>query len=290
MIDWLKTLQAVQRHSTFAQAGARLGLTQAGVSMQIHKLEAALGYQLMDRSRRKAQINDAGLRVLAQAQRIDALLAQLMKGVSDEDLTGHLRFGSITSSLLFDVPQACQALRRSLPQVDLHITPGVSPELLTAVEDGRLDAAIIVQPAHTLADGLEWVPMRRERFVLIAPQRLKNKPIKQLLTDSDFIRYERLSHGGNLVDRYLKRLRLKVRDVVELDSIEAIAIMVSQGSGVAIVPDTPCIAQLKLPLAVLDLGEQALYRHIGLVSQSAGPRQHLVRLLARALGKASTVA
>jgi DNA-binding transcriptional LysR family regulator len=125
---------------------------------------------------------------------------------------------------------------------------------------------------------------------LIAPQRLKNKPIKQLLTDSDFIRYERLSHGGNLVDRYLKRLRLKVRDVVELDSIEAIAIMVSQGSGVAIVPDTPCIAQLKLPLAVLDLGEQALYRHIGLVSQSAGPRQHLVRLLARALGKASTVA
>jgi DNA-binding transcriptional LysR family regulator len=282
MIEWLKTLQAVQRYGTFSQAGLRLGLTQAGVSMQIHKLEAALGYELMDRSRRKAQINDAGLRVLAQAQRIDALLAQLMQGVLDKDLTGTLRFGSISSSLLVDVPQACQALRRSLPQVDLHITPGVSPELLIAVEDGRLDAAIIVQP-EALAIGLEWMPMRRERFVLIAPSRLRNKSVKQLLADSDFIRYERLSHGGNLVDRYLKRLRLKVRDVVELDSIEAIAIMVAQGAGVAIVPDTPCISQLKLSLAVLDLGEQALYRHIGLVSQSDGARQHLVRLLSRAL-------
>jgi DNA-binding transcriptional LysR family regulator len=279
MIEWFKTLQAVQRHGTFAQAGSHLGLTQAGVSMQLHKLEQALGYPVLDRSRRRAQINDAGLRVLAHAQRIDALLAQLTQGVPDSTLTGILRIGSINTSLLFDLPLASLDLRRQLPQVDLHITPGVSPELLLGVEDGRLDAAVIVRPTQALGEELLWQELRKERFILIAPKRLHAANAKQLLSSSEFIRYDRNSHGGGLVDRYLKRMRIQVRDVIEVDSVEAIAHMVAQGTGVAILPDTPCIAQLKLPLAYIDLGEHALYRQIGLVSRKDGPKQHLVKLL-----------
>jgi DNA-binding transcriptional LysR family regulator len=76
---------------------------------------------------------------------------------------------------------------------------------------------------------------------------------------------------------------MNVRNVVEVDSIEAIALMVAQGTGVAIVPDTPCIAQLKLSLAMIDLGEQTFYRHIGLVARVDGAKQHLVNVLGQAL-------
>jgi DNA-binding transcriptional LysR family regulator len=174
-------------------------------------------------------------------------------------------------------------MRRQVPQLNLHITPGVSPELLLAVEDERLDAALMVQPAQALSAPMQWLSLRRERFVLLVPSRLKRGQPRELLSSSDFIRYDRSSHGGGLVDRYLKRMRLSVRSVVEVDSIEAMAMMVAQGVGVAIVPDTPCIEQFKLPVAMMDLGEHALYRHIGLVTRQDGPRQHLVKLFAQSL-------
>ncbi|HBP77708.1 MAG TPA: LysR family transcriptional regulator, partial [Halomonas sp.] len=43
MIRELKTLIAVAQHGTFAAAGQHIGLTQAAVSAQMKRLEAALG-------------------------------------------------------------------------------------------------------------------------------------------------------------------------------------------------------------------------------------------------------
>jgi hypothetical protein len=57
---------------------------------------------------------------------------------------------------------------------------------------------------------------------------------------------------------------------------------------VAIVPHTPCLKKLKLELAYLSLGEDSLYRSIGLVARSDGPRLHLVRLFWQALKPGST--
>jgi DNA-binding transcriptional LysR family regulator len=283
MLDLLSTLQAVSRYGTFAAAGMRLGITQSAVSMQIKKLEAQLGYAVLDRSGRKALINDAGRKVLAHMQQIDALLAQLRQGIVDEDVTGLLRVGSISTSLLSDIPDALAHLRIKMPKLELHLTPGTSPELLLAVEDGRLDAALLVRPSHPTEGDLFWQTLRQEPFVLIAPKHAGKSSTPQLLATSPFIRYDRNSYGGGLVDRYLKRRRIKVRDHVEVDSIEAIALMVSGGQGVAIVPNTPCLRRIKLDLAYLGLGEDGLYRSVGLVARSDGARLHLVRQFWQAL-------
>jgi DNA-binding transcriptional LysR family regulator len=283
MIDLLGTLQAVSRHGTFATAGMRLGITQSAVSMQIKKLEEQLGYAVLDRSGRKAVINDAGRKVIAHAQQIDSLLAQLRQGIADEDLTGLLRIGSISTSLLSDIPDALAHLRIKMPKLELHLTPGTSPELLLAVEEGRLDAALLVRPSHPTEGDLLWQTLRQEPFVLIAPSHASRSLAMHLLASSPFIRYDRSSHGGGLVDRYLKRKRIAVRDHVEVDSIEAIALMVSGGQGVAIVPDTPCLRKLKLEIAYLSLGDDSLYRSIGLVARSDGARLHLVRQFWQAL-------
>lgn len=277
MMDLLHTLQAVARYGTFALAGDRLGITQSAVSMQLKKLEEQLGYAVLDRSGRKALINDAGHKVLAHAQQIEALLSQLRQGISEADVTGLLRVGSVSSTLLFDIPDALVKLRAQLPKLELHLTPGTSPELMQAVEEGRLDAALIVKPQHPTEGDLSWQTLRQEPFVLIAPAHAGQRSAAELLANSPFIRYDRSSHGGGLVDRYLKRKRIKVSDRVEVDSIEAIALMVSSGQGVAIVPDAPCLGRLKLDMAYISLGEESLYRSVGMVARTDGPRVHLVR-------------
>ncbi len=68
MIKELKTFIAVAREGTFTAAGDRIGLTQAAVSAQIHRLEAELGVELFDRSGRSAQLNAIGLQALQQAK------------------------------------------------------------------------------------------------------------------------------------------------------------------------------------------------------------------------------
>ncbi len=287
-MDLLRTLQAVARYSSFAQAGDRLGITQSAVSMQLKKLEEQLGYAVLDRSGRKAVINEAGRNVLAHAQPIEALLAQLRRGISAAEMTGLLRIGSVNTSLLCDIPDALAYLRAKLPKLELHLTPGTSPELLRAVEDGQLDAALLVQPTHPMEGDLFWQSLRQEPFVLIAPPRKRMSSALDLLESSPFIRYDRSSHGGGLVDRYLKRKRIKVNDYVEVDSIEAIALMVAGGQGVAIVPDTPALQKLAVHVAKLSLQEASLHRSIGMVAQSRGPRVHLVRQFWQAVQGGST--
>lgn len=277
MMDLLRTLHAVARYSTFAQAGDRLGITQSAVSMQLKKLEEQLGYAVLDRSGRKAVVNEAGRQVLAHAQPIEALLAQLRRGISEAEMTGLLRIGSINTSLLCDIPQALGRLRSKLSRLEVHLSPGTSPELLRLVEDGQLDAALIVKPAHQIEGDLYWQELRQEPFVLIAPMRKNMPTAAQLLSNSPFIRYDRSSHGGGWVDRYLKRKRIKVNDVIEVDSVEAIALMVSGGQGVAIVPDTPALNNLALQVTKLSLNDDGVHRSVGLVTQSKSPRVHLVR-------------
>src|SRR5437762_5248626 len=61
---------AVVERKSFSQAAERLGVTQPAVSLQIRSLEQRLGRQLLDRSGRRVEPTEAGLRLYASAQRL----------------------------------------------------------------------------------------------------------------------------------------------------------------------------------------------------------------------------
>jgi len=276
MIRYLGTLSAVAHHGTFAAAGDRLGLTQSAVSIQMRKLEETLGVQLFDRSGRTAVLNEAGRRALQHAEQILTLFGQMTQGVADTDVTGTLRAGAISTELLAHVIDALGYFRERFPNVEVHLTPGTSVDLVGLVEKQRLDCAVIVRPAYPLEGTLRWQALRREPFVLIAPGTERSADVGWLLSHRPFIRYDRHSHGGSLVERFLKRKKYAVRESVETDSIEAIALLVGRGAGVAILPRTPALqvagaAQLR----VLALGADTFYREIGMVERVDNPRAHL---------------
>jgi DNA-binding transcriptional LysR family regulator len=67
---------AVVEKKSFSQAADRLGVTQPAVSLQIRALEKRLGQQLLDRSGRRVEPTEAGLRLYRGAQRLLALEEQ----------------------------------------------------------------------------------------------------------------------------------------------------------------------------------------------------------------------
>src|SRR5947208_2251788 len=70
---------AVVERKSFSQAAERLGVTQPAVSLQIRSLEQRLGRQLLDRSGRRVEPTEAGLRLYASAQRLLQLEEQLLE-------------------------------------------------------------------------------------------------------------------------------------------------------------------------------------------------------------------
>jgi DNA-binding transcriptional LysR family regulator len=90
---------AVVERRSFSQAAERLGVTQPAVSLQVRSLEKRLGTQLFDRSGRRVEPTEAGLRLYRGAQRLLALEEQLVSEVGGEGegaLSGSLEIGAST--------------------------------------------------------------------------------------------------------------------------------------------------------------------------------------------------
>src|SRR5216117_4236611 len=90
---------AVVERKSFSQAAERLGVTQPAVSLQIRSLEKRLGRQLLDRSGRRVEPTEAGLRLYRGAQRLLALEEQVVSEVAAGDggvLSGRLQLGAST--------------------------------------------------------------------------------------------------------------------------------------------------------------------------------------------------
>ncbi|HZZ04464.1 LysR family transcriptional regulator [Paraburkholderia sp.] len=272
MLRELKTFLAVVRHGTFARAGTQTGLTQSAVSAQIQRLEDELGFALFDRTGRSASLNAAGKRTVEVAQELLAVYARLaLQGAAGEN-AGLLRIGAIASVQSSLLVGAIQQFRATSPGWRIRVLPGVSLNLLTQVDSGELDLAVIIKPPFALPPELKWHSLVSEPFVLLVPRKLAKESWRVLLAREPLIRYDRNSFGGRLVDRFLKRVRINVDDVVELDELQGIVGLVAAGVGIAIVPQA---AALHIPPSVrtLTLGDDTFYRDVGIVERATADQQ-----------------
>ena len=101
-----------------------------------------------------------------------------------------------------------------------------------------------------------------------------------MLSSQPFIRYDRSSFGGRQVDRFLRQMHFTLREVCELDELEAIIKLVENGVGVALVPQTAPDFAWPAGVRVLDLGQHTFHRDIGLVHRSRQTFTEPVRMLA----------
>ncbi|WP_427184174.1 LysR family transcriptional regulator [Bordetella bronchialis] len=263
MLTEFRTFVAVARDGTFTGAGRQLGLTQSAVSAQIRRLEEFVGVALFDRTARSATLNDAGREILAQAEEVLGLVNRMVTQAGTGHVTGSLRMAAIASVQQHLLVTALRLFRADFPDVSVRIVPGVSLSLLAHVDASEVDLAVLIRPPFKLPPELAWQPLVSEPMVLAVPASLPETGWREALAAHPFIRYDRASFGGRLVDAFLRRHRLAVHEAVELDEIDAIANLVRAGLGVALMPRTRDLDAAGLRL--LDLGAAGFERQIGIV-------------------------
>ncbi|MDD1140685.1 LysR family transcriptional regulator [Pseudomonas sp. TNT2022 ID233] len=283
MLRELKTFLAVARHGTFAAAGLHIGLTQSAVSAQIRNLEQALGVRLFDRTGRQAILNPAGQRAVPMAQEMLATFSRMAISEDVSEFRGELRIGAVATAQTGLLPQALLRLRQQAPGVEPKLVPGVSLNLLSQVDAGEVDLAIMIRPPFELPKELSAQVIRREPFVLIVPTAVEGDDPLQLLAEHPHVRYDRNSFGGRLVTQFLREQRIDVHVALELDELEAIVKMVECGLGVSLLPRAGLWLENPLKVRVIALGELTFYREMVVLQRYSQRSQPIQQLFARCL-------
>ena len=231
-----KTYLAVAAEGSFAAAAPRVALTQAAVGQQMRALEAELRRPLFDRQGKNVVLNEAGRALLPSARRLVALHGQMQSSaLPPTPMAGTVHLGAVVSAVR-PLIQATLALKQRYPALELHVSAAKSIELLARVESGELDAAIAVREPGQSRPGRVWTPLYDEPMVLLAPRGIEPVAVRQLLLKHPFIRFDSTQHTGRLVERTLRRLRVKPQEFLELNAIESIVELVRSGLGLAVLP------------------------------------------------------
>ncbi len=269
----LRTFLAVVRYGTFAAAGAEIGLSAAAVGLQIKALERELNCELFVRTGRSVALGPQGQ---AKVAGIDALV-RAYEGLVDSDVSGELSgsvmVGALVSALMGAFSDALRAIKKKHPRLNVKLYAGLSSEFARKVQKGELDAAVVTQSPVLLSTELVWTPLYTEPMVLIVPSQASmpfdvNLTPDEVLAKLPFLRFDRRTWTGQLVQNVLESFTVAPVEEMELNSIETIIELVKQGFGGSIVPRLANVDWANdSRLRVIELPEVKICRRVGLLER-----------------------
>lgn len=275
----LKNFLAITRHKSVAAAAKEIGLTAAAAGQQLAQLESELGVELFDRTKRSLSLNHQGRSLIEPIQDIVARYEALGSELKSE-LSGTIVLGALVSTLMGAFGSTLNKLKQTYPSLEVKLIAGLSSNFLDQVLEGSLDAAIVTESPYALPQNIQWTELYTEPMVLIYPtvKNAKGADPKNIANDLPFIRFERNTWTGHLVDQTIRSSKLNVKEGMELNSVEAIIELVRQGLGYSIVPKLANISwESDRQLKISELPGKTIYRKVGLLEKRKHSRQNMTQ-------------
>ncbi|WP_343719546.1 LysR family transcriptional regulator [Achromobacter dolens] len=275
---FLQTYVHVVELGSIAQAARHQGLTPATVQQRLRALEADMGSALIARSGRTVKPTAAGTRILERARNVLRDLRDLRSAATESDLpAGPLRLGATPTALTGIMPPVLRTWAARYPHIEIYIEPAPTTLLYSKVLAGELDGALLVHPLFALPKSCVWRDLRREPLVLVTPADMAVRDPLTVIAREPYIRYDRSVVGGRMADDYLRARDLRPHVRFELDGIDSIAKLVSEGLGVALLPDWATTGA-SAPVRRWPLPAPCPVRTVGALWPRSGVRSELMRV------------
>ncbi len=238
-LNHLHTFAQVIGHGSFSAAAERLNLSQPAISLHVRLLEQRLNLRLIERVGKRLKPTAAGLTLLEHIGRIDAVVEDALLALSSHahGVVGQVAIGTGATACIHLLPSLLQALRQQFPALDVRVSTGNTDGILKAVEENRLDLALVTLPAA--GRSLSVTPLLADELVAIfaaSAQDLPEPISPAALSEAPLVAFEAGSNTRLLINEWYLQAGLRVKPVMELGSIEAIKEMVAAGLGYSIVP------------------------------------------------------
>src|SRR3954447_19751112 len=233
---------AVVERKSFSQAAERLGVTQPAVSLQIRSLEQRLGRQLLDRSGRRVEPTEAGLRLYASAQRLLQAEEQMLEELESDDdgvVSGTLELGASTGPGGSVVPVLLCEFQERHPDVRARLSVSDTQTVVARVADRELELGIV--GAGRRHRGVTFEPFFRDEVVLAVPASHafagKTVTLEQLRTEPLIVMQEGAG-VRQVIEDELRKAGTRLRDLqpkLELGLQESARSAVAAGYGVTFI-------------------------------------------------------
>ncbi len=234
-LQQLKSLVAILENNSFSAAADKVSLSHSAISLQIRTLEEELGQKMFDRSTRPATLTATG-RATAQAAQKALKMVETVRlvgaGLQHRD---QISFGIVPTEAQHLLPVVLRELQHRQPGIRIKVKSGLSGNLALQVLNLDLDFAILTAPITALPE-LQVQELVIEPLYVIAPKHIPAVSDGALLRAHPFIAFENMTWMGHQVSARLQSRGIRVNEIMEVDSLDAIEKMVREGFGVSIVP------------------------------------------------------
>ncbi len=241
----LRYFIAVAEELHFTRAAARLHIGQPPLSHAIQTLEADLGAQLFERTKRWVRLTEAGHLFLADARRILALSEQaaLTAQRAQRGEAGELRIGFTFSTPLTPLfAMVINRYRQTYPQVTLTLHEMATLRQTEALADRTLDLGFIRPLEGAPPDGLTLSLLREDALMAVLPASspLASKRTVSMrdLADTPFVMYPQNAGTGIYpqIFRLCRAAGFTPRIGQHAGEASTIIGLVAAGCGVSILP------------------------------------------------------
>ncbi|MEM6696478.1 MAG: LysR family transcriptional regulator [Pseudomonadota bacterium] len=142
-LDLLRTFVAIAETGNFSSAAQAVFRTPSAVSMQVKKMEEALGRPLFTRDSRSVRLTEDGERVLQHARRMLALDQDLLAQFHPQAMQGEVRLGVHDDVAERFLPDMLCRFSRTHPGVVINAVVTETERMLEMIAERRLDVALI---------------------------------------------------------------------------------------------------------------------------------------------------
>lgn len=237
----LKYLLALAEYRHFGKAAKACSVSQPTLSIQLKKLEQALGVQLVERGQKRVLITASGLRIVEQAKHVLSAMHELerLAKLANDPFSAELRLGLIPSLGPYLLPHILPVIKQQLPKLTLYLYEDKTETLLTQLNQGALDAVILALPVQH--KGMTSQTLFKEPFFLVMPASHSLHYSKEMhLKDLNHDNLLLLEEGHCLRDQALevchKKSDIKEKTSYRATSLETLRHMVASGAGITLLP------------------------------------------------------
>ncbi len=270
-IETLKTFCDLVETGSFSKAAQLNFVSQSAVSQQMKALENRFAKPLLERNSRKQIIlTEAGKTLYAECKEIVERFAALELTLREPltAMAGTLKIATVYSVGLHELPPYLKKFMQSYPQVNVHVEYSRTDKIYEACLNNAIDFGIVALP-HKRPQ-LEIIPLREDKLILCcSPEHQfasRRKISLQKINGEKFIAFEKDIPTRKEIDRLLKRYGVSVEIVMEFDNIETIKRSVEAEIGIAILPDTVVISEVRnQQLVALSFTEGTFPRAVGII-------------------------
>ncbi len=264
-LQQMRLFEAVARLRSFSGASKELHLSQPAVSIQVKRLEEALGVPLLERIGRRLYLTGPGEEAYVTCRDVLQRLENLKTSLDDYKggVRGQLKVSAVTTAK-YILPHLLGVFAQRYPEAEISLKVTNRLRVLNHLVENESDMVVMGQVPPDLE--VNVTPFMENRLVLAAPpnHRLASKhqvPLSDLAGERFLLR-EPDSGTRRAMDRLFADHGVSYGPSMELGSTEAIKQGVMAGLGLSVLPLHSLALELATGrIALLDVHGFPLVRH-----------------------------